>query len=310
MYTDIEYEDLSTSGRRWLYLLLCLIGLPFFLHGYFPVALLLTMTSHDTDDPVSTVLFDNLLYNGVSLWPYALGGLCGVGASAFLVDNYGRKSVILFSSWILAVLLLFLTVAPSSMVGTAAVTAVIPHPAVHMGSGYFELLKASFSQVSYTEMLIFMMLGYLVNLIVQASLLYVVETSKPTMRGFDAAVSIRQILYGVVTACFTLNIFPSTQLTHPGRNYSHSQVYSRHLQFRVPYAVPFVCVTALGLFILVFPESPYWLMAQKTPPGQPWHFAHIILVLCLITTASLFCIECIESLRKLRQTNAVIHSRC
>lgn len=302
MYTEIEYEEQSAAGSRWLYLLLCLTGVPFFLHGYFPVALLLMMPSHGTDDAVSSVLFDNLLHNGVSLWPYCLGGLLGLGGSAYLADNYGRKSIIILSSWCLAALLLFLTAAPSSVVGTAAVTAVIPHPTGTMGDGYFEQLKAAFWQVSYAEMFIFMILGYFVTLLVQTSILFVVETSKPTMRGFDAAVSIRQILYGVAVACLTLNIFPATQRTLVGEKNDHSEAFSHHLHFRVPYAVPLLFVVVLGIFILVFPESPYWLMAQKTPPGPS---------LCVLNSfifsndfyASL--IECIDSLRKLRQTNAV-----
>lgn len=248
-----------------------LISIPFFLHGYFPVILLFIIKSGTAELTVTDQLMTNLVHGGASLWPYCSGVLCGFAASSILPDRYGRRACILLSSGLLSLLLLLLTLAPSALVGSAGTTAAATSlKDMEKGESIIAELKVSLMSASNVTIFGTFSLGLLVSLLFQCALMYRVETSKSSQRGFDISKCTRGILYGVIVAGVNATIFPPIGTS----NYSSVDTLKAYdrlsfhvLEFRWYYAIPLVLSFIVSAGMLLFPESPYWLLAQRTPTG-------------------------------------------
>lgn len=265
MYTTIptvhgsEAEEGSSRlhGRdQWLSVLSALTGVPFFLHGYFPVILLLVLNRDPGGGTIANQLLGSLLHDGTSLWPYIGGATCALAANASLVDSYGRKTTMHSVSWALSLLLLLLVLAPTKLIGGGCPDGVST-AAAHTPK-LFESLQHAIVDASYGEIILLTMLGFLVNLFVLSSFLYAVEAAVPTLRGYTAAQAVRQTLYGVMTACIVMTSYSVSK---------QSDAESVQLSFRWHYALPLLLTAGVGIALAAYPESPYWLMAQRTPAG-------------------------------------------
>lgn len=260
---DIYYNGSSSERKRWDYFLSFLTGVPFFLHGYFPVLLLLLLEGGSAKSTSTTdKLLRNLQRKGIYLWPYCIGVMGGLGASSVILDRYGRKTCMQASAWLLSLVLFVLGFAPNAFLTNGGETGKLSqHQGNYDRQFIIQELKYSFYQISYAELIAFAVLGGLLTVFVQAALLFVVESSKPSLRGFHAAACTRQILYGVVVACIAVSFFPPV----PTDTNLASDSYA--LEFRWYYAFPLVLVVAVGTGLSFPPDTPYWLMAQRTPAG-------------------------------------------
>jgi hypothetical protein len=302
MYSDVSAADLqeglpsardgagSGGGRCRLPLpavqLAWLTGLPFFLHGYFPVLLLLLLDGQSSvgDGASLAVRLLRGLRGGV-LWPYLAGAGCALAASAAAVDSFGRRTTMRIAACLLSLLLLLLTLAPSRWVGGGLAGHPGPEAAPVQGEQVFEDFNYSFADASYGAIAILMALGFLINLFVLASLFYIVEVAASNLRGYKTSQAVRQILFGVMVACLVMALYPvwgpGDDPLETGRYSPHWLYLSLGLCFRWHYALPLMLCLAAAVGLGACPDSPYWLMAQRTPA------------------------DCIASLRKLRETDTV-----
>ena len=297
MYSEIEPgigQEVEGHGDRecWMYMLSSLAGVPFFLKGYLPVMLLLVSSNvrSDTESEtgsrsVATRLADSILWDWAILLPYACGMVCGLIANAILADRLGRKTVMVWSSWIFSFLLIMMLVAPDWLLPSEQECLLPPKQSQLTRDGcpswkdsdLVTEFHSSFARQTTSSVVCMLSLGILSNVLLFSSLMYITETSHPSRRGEELSRVVRQFLYGVAAACIIMGF-----IVHNTDSLSTSSSKAQNREYlRFSLALLLFLTLAAGIGLLAYPESPFWLIERRKPA------------------------DCISSLQKLRQSNIV-----
>lgn len=280
------------QGMRWIYFLHFLTSIPFFLHGYFPTMLLLLASDMDVgSESISQRLFDNATHHGISLWPYFCGSIVAICSIGTLLDDYGRHTTLLYSSLLFILPMAYITFVPQFSFADGSMD--VPSLNMTQGSAFsdeleklYEGLMYSVTHISYGDIFSQLCFGFFTYAMLLSSATYLVEIAKSHSRGPLMASNVSAIILGFTMAIVIMQFTFRSHVDPAGLGRLHPSTtnFVTHRMkplFRYYYLLPLILVTLLSIGLTPFPESPYWLMAHRTPA------------------------DCIASLRQLRQHNAV-----